>query len=134
MALYQTEITVPPNTPVDNPTETTITIDKKVVTRIEIQTRPGQFSQAGVSIFYGIEQISPETKGQWHKGDGEIIVDNINWVAPEVPCTLTIKGFNNCELFEHTFIIRIEAQDYLIAFPWKVMKDFIDLIGKLIGV
>ena len=134
MALYQVELTVPPNTTTDNPIETTVTIEKKVITRIEVQTRPGQFSQAGVAIFYGIEQISPETEGQWHKGNGEIIVDNINWICPEVPCNLIIKGYNNCELFEHTFIIRIEAQDYIVAFPWDVVKNFVELISKLIGV
>jgi hypothetical protein len=163
MVVHCFEITVPANTPQDNPIKVPVEIKEKVIHSLEIRIPPGHLGQTGLQIWYGLDQIWPkpskvygvpeeEIKPGWEKidqlpdgtwvvlarewfiGDSEVIDFTDYWQCPEVPCILTIKAYNLAEDFDHTFYIRIGALPKWLALPFLAIQKLVELLEKLLGV
>ncbi len=128
MVLVVTEVTVPANTPSGAPMQSKVKLPKGVLTRIEYLFPSGQFCLTRVAVYYGLERISPHRYGDWLCGNGETIVDNLQYRLPEDPTELVIKAYNQDDTYDHTIYLRFEVQpeEAIVA---NVLKAFMRKLG-----
>jgi len=110
MALYVVKLQIPANTPVNSPVTATVEIEEDILVRLTALFPPGCLGQVGTSLFYGLKQIWPLPEGSWLVGDGEPVTSEERIELPEVPCELTVKGYNVDPDYDHTVFWRITAQ------------------------
>jgi len=103
-------ITVPANTPADNPMTEYVELPKGILHRIEYLFPWGHFCLLRVAVFYGLEQISPYHESEWLCGNGETVRDDLYFELPEKPTTLTVKLYNLDEVYDHTIYIRFHIK------------------------
>jgi len=116
MPIYTKILTIPPNTPKDNPKEAKITLEGDILTEITIVIPPGHAALTGIALLYGIEQIAPLPSGEWFTGDDERIAWVERWGIPEGKAEITLRGYNEDDTYEHSFICRLEVE------PRKVVE------------
>jgi len=145
MALYQYTFTIPENTSKDSPLEHKILIKDPIIFLTSVTIPPGHVGLTGLQITYGLEMISPtRTKKivgeeekvleEWIAGDAEIVTDYPYYELPELPCWVTLRGYNTDEYFEHKFIVRIIALPRWIVFWMKIIQKFTEALTKLLGL
>lgn len=129
--LYCLEITVPANTPKENPVEKEVEIQEDVIVKVSIRFPPGPSGLLKVAVFYGEEQITPFHEHEWIAGDDEVVEDTLYFKCPEKPCPITIKAYNLDEAYDHTALVRILALNEEYALPHvaassalKAIKEF----------
>jgi len=112
--LYQKTLTVPANTPIDAPAETTIVVKHPVVTRLGVHFPPGCMGMVWVAVFYGRLQIWPSKEGEWLRGEAVTTWDEPFIELPEKETTLTLKGYSPNTWYDH------DVTFYIIALPRTV--------------
>ena len=103
--LYVKKITVPANTPKENPYRVDVNIYEKYLTRIGVFFPPGPMLLVGVSVWYGETQIFPHREGDWVVGDFQFIQSRVEFEAPEKPCRLRILCYNEDDTYDHTVVV-----------------------------
>jgi len=135
MRVYLVELAIPANTPEDSPIVKTLPIEGAVLDTIHFLIPDGHLSLARMSIFYGIKQIFPYESGTWLRGNNESFTLRPKWPMPESRLNLIFKGWNEDEIYDHTFYIRLEvAEQPEEARPWKIIIDFVAILKKLMGL
>jgi len=133
--VYEVSLTVPANTPEDAPVEKTLEVEGAVLDKIHILIPSGHRALARLAILYGIKQIFPYEAGTWLRGDDESISLRLNWRLPEPKTTLTLRGWNEDDTYDHAFYLRLEVAERLEeARPWQALLDFIAIIKRLMGI
>jgi len=110
MPIYTALLTIPPNTSKDNPKEAKITLEGDILTEVTIVIPPGHAGLTGIALFYGIEQIAPLPSGEWLIGDNQVIPWVERWEIPEGKAEITLRGYNEDDTYEHSFICRLEVE------------------------
>lgn len=121
--IYVTTVTVPANTPPDDPVTTEFEVEGWAIREVQILVPPGHCGLTGIALFYGIRQIIPRPEGSWLVTDDEIVTWPENRRIPLLKATYTIKAYNQDDTYEHTFYIRFVVQsveEYLEehSLPW----------------
>jgi len=104
--IYAKEITVPSQTPKDDPIEVTFHLEGVAITQFQLLVPPGHAGLTGLAIFYGIEQIAPLPTGEWFVSDNEVITWPEYFPIPQLECDLTIKAYNEDDSYDHSFYLR----------------------------
>jgi len=101
----------------ENAKEYTIEIEEDLIAFVSVRFPPGPNNLLKVAVFYGESQIFPSHKYDWAMGDDEVVWDLILYEPPESPVLLTIRAYNEDDIYDHTAVIRIVAVDrvYLIG-------------------
>jgi len=135
LGVYSTSLKVPANTPEDAPVEKTLEIEGAVLSTLHVQVPAGHKALARMAIFYGIKQIFPSEAGTWFRGDDIAPKFRLNWTLPEPKTTLTLKGWNEDDTYEHAFYLMLEVEERVeAARPWQVIVDFVAILKRLIGI
>jgi len=135
MGTYAVDLTIPANTPEASPVEKKLEIEGAILDKIHILIPAGHHALARMAVFYGIDQFFPYEAGTWLRGDGESFSVRMNWPLPELRTTITLKGWNEDDTYDHTFYLRLEvAKRVEEARPWQALIDFIAIIKRLIGI
>jgi len=135
MGVYEVSLTIPANTPEDAPVEKKLEIEGAVLDRIHTLIPAGHCALARLAIFYGIKQLFPYETGTWLRGDDESFSLRLNWPLPELTTTITLKGWNEDTIYDHTFYLRLEVAERIEeARPWQALLDFIAIVKRLVGV
>jgi len=134
MATYVITIPIPANTPKTVPVIKTKVIEKGVITKWMILIPDGVHALAHFQILYGLEQLIPKTPGDWFTGNGESIEIDEFWELPEPDTLITVMGYNEDIVYDHTFIIRIIAMPKWVAKFGLILKNFVNLLKTLLGV
>ena len=132
--LHVYALTVPANTAKENPKTLDIEIDDDALLFVAVRFPPGPQALAGVSLWYGEEQIFPYPKGSWVVGDNEVIWDFILWKCPERPCPLTIKAYNIDDTYSHTCYIRIVSCDKVVFYGLKGFGRLLAYLEAIVGL
>jgi len=135
--LYQVSLTIPANTPVDNPVEKSIKIEEQVLVRIGVHFPRGCCHLPYVAIFYGYKQIWPSEKGEWLSGDNVTIWDDCLIRLPDKPTELRLLGYNEDEAFDHTITFYLSALPYKAAMIGRILAAISEKLSrllKLVGV
>jgi len=138
MALYIVKLTVPPNTSEYNPIEEKVTVEGKMLEKIEYRFPAGCFETVKVNVQYGNRRISPKGKVKYVDGEDEKIEDPVEWDLPARRTTLTIVGWSEAEDFEHTVTVRLIVRPYrkeeLLAPITHMLRAILDRVRMLLGV
>jgi len=131
---YFTKLTIPKNTPSDNPATKTIEIEGEVLAEIAFLIPPGWTALAHFAVFYGIKQIYPAELGTWVTGDNLYRHVPLRWRLPEPNTTLTIKGYNQDDTYPHTVYLWLLTKPEEEALPWRILADFVEILKRLMGI
>jgi len=135
MPIYTLELTVDPNTARDSPKEAELEVEGRFLTKLSILIPHGHHALTGLALFYGLEQVFPHKLNTWLKGDNETFEARLNYKLPLWETKLTFKAYNEDEIYDHTFYIRVETVEELEeARPWRVLADFISILRRLLGI
>jgi len=134
MGDYFTKLTIPANTPEDQPAVTTVEVEGEVLDELAYLIPPGWSALAYFSLFYGIKQIYPYEAGTWVTGDNLYRQVPIKWRLPESPCKLTLKGYNEDDTYPHTVYMWLLTTTIEEARPWQVLIDFVAIFKRLLGL
>jgi len=135
MATYVFALTIPKDTAEAEAVEEELTVEGAVLSEIHFLIPGGHHALARLAVFYGIHQIFPYEAGTWLRGDDESFSVKLNWPLPEPKTTLTFKGWNEDDTYEHTFHLRLEVAEAVEeARPWGVIADFVAILKRLMGL
>jgi len=138
MPIFTTTIKVPKNTPKTSPKEFILTIEGDVLQECHIVIPPGHVALTGIAGFYGIEQLFPLPSGEWISGDDERISFPMLWEIPFAKATILLKGYNEDDTYDHSFIVRFIVTSFEEARWHKLLlQEIIGLrqeIRAMIGI
>lgn len=111
---FEHKITVPANTPENNPHSEDIDLCKGFVAKVWIRfpTGPAGLLHIGIKDPSTGNKIWPGGSSQWFSGDNEIIEFNTEYDVPYVNSGvekyhLEIVGWNEDDTYEHSALVRI---------------------------
>jgi len=125
---------IPANTPKDVPKISYLKIKEEMIKTVTILVPPGLRALAGLQILYGPDQFFPEPKGEWFTGSGETLTFELYWNAPAVPSRITLKGYNDDEVYSHTFYIRFTTMKIREAKPVLVFEELVKRLKAFFGI
>jgi hypothetical protein len=102
---------IPANTSLDNPISVDVLIEGDELRRIAYLIPPGWHALAGFAVYYGIEQIYPDRRGEWISGDSVYKEVELKWLMPSRKTILTIFGYNTDNTYPHKVFIWFSTID-----------------------
>jgi hypothetical protein len=134
MTLYVVDVTVPADTPADNPVEVELVVEEDVVTRVACHFPPGCRGFVHTAVFIGHIQVFPRPFPNTLHGDAETISWEEWLPLPETPCKLTIRAWSPGARYPHTITWRIIALPRYVAMWWWIFERFISLLKLIFRV
>jgi len=134
MVEYFAKLTIPANTPADNPAIVEVEVEGDVLAELAYLIPPGWTALAHFAVFYGIKQIYPVEAGTWVTGDNLYRPVALRWHLPESPAKLTIKGYNQDDTYPHTVYLWLLTKPEEEALPWRILADFVKILKRLMGI
>jgi len=136
--LYVVKLTIPANTPREKAIEQKVKIKERYVERILIYFPPGHHCLTRVAIFYGLHQLVPDKDGEWAMGDNITLDVKCIFPAPEIPFSLTIKGYNLDTKYDHTVYVYIfttnEIADLILLRLEEAIRELVERLRYFFGV
>jgi len=130
--LYQKRLTVPSNTPIGNPTTTSIEVEEDYITYLGVYFPPGCCNLVHVRFRYGETQIFPHASYEWLSGEGYLMGGRLLFKTPESPCRIYIDAYSDDDTYDHTIIIYIEAlRKEEVARP-GLIESILGRLGKFL--
>jgi len=138
MPIYTLALSIPANTAETAPVTKKITVERAIIDTLHVLIPSGHCALARLAMFYGIKQIFPHLPGTWLRGNGETLMFKLNWPLPELQTTLTFKGWNKDDTYQHTFYIRLqtlpEYRPLPIVLLTRVLRLAEKFLTRLVGV
>ena len=134
LPIYSKRLRIPANTSESDYVETQVEVEGDVLKKVSILIPSGHQALAHFRLRYGIKNIVPYEEDQWIEGDSETVVFEPNWELPEHPCLLRLQGYNEDDTYEHSFYVRIETDYEEYARPYEILRDFVKILKKLLGL
>lgn len=135
--LFTFAVTVPPNTPWDQPITQELKLRAGVITKIAVLIPAGHQTLAHLAIKYGMTQIIPHGEDQWIEGDDETLEWNEDFELPYEPISLTASAWNEDDTYPHSFFIRIWVSKEKAAassgIQEKAAQAMINLVKRILG-
>jgi len=132
--LYVLSLTVPANTPEDNPAKADIEIQEKIISLFSLHLPPGCAGLVKARVKYGPKVFWPCPEDAWITGDSETITFSEHFELPETPCRLTLEACSPGTSYEHTIILRLGTLPLAAAKPWEPISRFVETFRRLLGV
>lgn len=120
--MYTASITTNANTVEANAKKTKIKITNGVITQVMILFPSGCAGLVNIQFFMGGHQFVPSTPGQVIKADGVLITSPEFLEINDAPRIITIKTWNNDEIYAHTLEVMI-TQLPAIAIPTLALAE-----------
>lgn len=105
--IYQSTITISPNTFKASPLVTDLFVTKGLVYFIEVFIPPGVSGLAGLRVFDASHQVWPSTEEEWFVGDDLLLNYSDLYLKEEAPFVFRVEACNEDETYEHTLTFRI---------------------------
>jgi len=103
------DITVPADTPEDDPLERDLKLTKGVINRIDIKFPAGCHGLVKVRLLRYGSQLIPLSRGEWLTGDGETVPTEVYYEILEEPYMLRFVGCSPGTQYEHTVTVRVSV-------------------------
>jgi len=109
MTLYTVDITVPANTPDEEPVRRKVQVEGDIITRVGVHFPPGPASMVRVWINYGRLRIWPVGPDKWVVGDNVTIWDDFYHELPHEPYIITICASSPGTAYPHNITVYISV-------------------------
>jgi hypothetical protein len=103
---------IPANTSADNPVSVDVLVEGDELRRIAYLIPPGWHGLACFALYYGVEQIYPDRRGEWVSGDNVYKEVELRWKMPERKTILSILGYNTDSVYPHKVFIWLSTIDF----------------------
>lgn len=131
---YNLTLTIPANTTKSDPAKEELTLTKGVLAGGQIFFPMGCRGLVHVTINDGNGQLYPANKDDSFHGDGVAFPLVGRYTIDVAPYKLTIKGWSPTTIYEHNPQITLHILSEEELRPYKVLREFVDLFKRLIGV
>lgn len=132
--VYEFNITIPAGTTKDEPTEIEAQLVPGIITLVEAEFPNGCHRLVHISIVEGAYQMFPRNPDGTLSADGYRITFNPYQKLTRGHHILKIRGWSPLTRYQHKIGIRFNVQPEEVATPWEVLRDFVAIFKKLIGV
>jgi hypothetical protein len=105
-------VEIPANTSPDAPISVDVLIEGDELRRVAYLIPPGWHGLAGFALYYGVEQIYPDRRGEWVTGDNVYKEVELKWRMPERKTILSILGYNTDSVYPHKVFIWLSTIDF----------------------
>lgn len=134
MPNYTWDIEIPAGTTEKTPVRQKLKMVSGVIVTAKAKFAFGCHRLVKVRLLRSTFQVSPRSGGDWWTGDGETVTMLENYELDRKPLSLVFVGCSPLTRFVHTVTVRISVQPPELAYPWEIMRDFVQIIKKLIGL
>lgn len=133
---FQASITTGKNTSIATPKITVLPITLGLIHRVTVQIRLGHAYLTGAALFDGMFQFHPMTTGEWIRGNGIVVDDEIMFLKEDQPSIVVIKAYNLDDTYDHELIVSVHVEDkdvfiarYMPTVQYDYMKKVISELG-----
>jgi hypothetical protein len=123
---------IPANTSVNSPVSVDVEIEGDELRRIAYLIPPGWHGLAGFAVYYGIEQIYPDRRGEWITGDSVYKEVELKWPMPSRKTILTIFGYNTDSAYPHKVFIwfsTIDKEEDKASYIGSILERISEWLG-----
>jgi len=131
---YAWDITVTAGTAEVSPKEQILKLTKGVITRIDIKFPPGVHGLVKVRLLRYESQLIPLSGSEWVTGDGEAVTTEGYYEMDETPAQLKFVACSPNATYNHTITVRVSIDPPEVAAPWEVLRDFVNIVKRLMGI
>jgi hypothetical protein len=104
---YDFTLTIPPNTPEDNPLRLTCPLNYGIINKLSVEFPPGCYRLAHIRIFDKLHQVWPTNIDSSIVGDTFPVEFEEYYPVIEVPYELKIEAWNDDDTYQHSIVVRI---------------------------
>jgi hypothetical protein len=125
-------VEIPANTSPDAPISVDIEVEGDELRRIAYLIPPGWHALAGFAVYYGIEQIYPDRRGEWITGDSVYKEVEVKWLMPSRKTILTVFGYNTDNTYPHKVFIwfsTIDKEEDKPSYVSSMLERIIEWLG-----
>lgn len=128
------DITIPAGKTEATPLEKNLKITHGVITKMEITFPPGCHSLVKVKLLKGkLFGLLPTNPDEWLTGDGQTVSYVTFLPVDDMPYELDFMGCSPLTIYPHKVTVRVEMMKEELANPFQVMRDFVNIMKRLIG-
>ena len=124
---YSFDLTIPADTPRDNPATSEVILSSGILTRAYVYFHEGCFNHVFVTVSEALFQIVPATGTNHLIGNGRLHDIPMNYPLKDSPYALTLKGWSPGTRYAHTINFYFDLQQDELALRDK----FLELIESL---
>jgi len=125
------DIIIPPATPQENPVRVYINVPAGVIRKVWVLIPRGHRALAHLVIRHGETQIIPYA-GDIHGDDEELVFDEVYELKSKDK--LVLEGWNEDEIYPHSFIIRLLILPQPYAFPELASLYLLRKLVEVLGI
>ena len=130
---YRFSAEIPINRAKNNPFVREFKLPEGIVHRIRMRYPPGPRGMVSSAVFLGAAQIFPMEPGEWFVGDNEWI-DGTCHVVTKTGWEWSIRGYSPGTKYVHRVFADLFVLSEEKASPYLILRDFVDIVKKLIGI
>jgi len=134
MAFYSQRITIPANTPKDNPYTFDIPLEEKWIEDIWVGFEDGAAWMVGVRIYYGIRRYFPENQEEWIYGNDIFIPIRQIVQLPAKQEYIRIIAHSEGTKYPHDIIIYVWTSEEEPKSVGVALRELIDIFRETFGV
>ncbi len=105
--IYERSITIPPNTPAEDPTRVDFAVDRGVIHYLEVEFPAGCAALAHLVIYYNSRQVFPSEADQDFASDNHVVQLNEYLPIDLEPLELSLRGWSDDDTYGHTLRVRV---------------------------
>jgi len=131
---YVFDLTIPANTPADNPVEQEIDVGEGIIHLVEIETPPGCRGEVYAAVRQGLHQVWPSNPDGAYRSDSRVYSAREHYPIGRDAPSLTLMGWSPGTIYDHTVQFRISVLPVEIMEPWRVQQGILDHLLQLLGI
>lgn len=132
--LFSFPITIPANTPANNPTTQTLKLDLGVITTVGIRFAAGCHGMVQVRLLKDESILVPLNKDTWLNGDDETVNNDVYYEFTSTPYELKFVGSSPGTTYDHTVLVRINVLSAEEALPSKALTSLVAILKQYLRV
>jgi hypothetical protein len=106
---YETNLTIPPNTPVTAPATRELQITKGVIQHAEVFMPKGAAGLVHGVVYLWERQLWPSNPDGYFTSDGQQIPFDEDLEIVDPPYVLELRGWNDDDTYPHDMILRVQV-------------------------
>jgi len=131
---YHVSVSVPANTPEDNPIEQIVRVTSGVIVYLGVGFPSGCKQLVKVRIYHWEHQIFPINADEAASWNGGIEGGQYHYVLDGPPYELIIRAYSPNAGRNHTVTVFANILPVEVAEPWQAQMSTLDRIKKLFGL
>ena len=95
---------------------------------------PGCHGLVYATVSHRLTQLMPFNPDDAVRADGETVRGEYYYEISASEPELILRAWSPLTAYSHTVTVRVSITPAEVASPWAVLRDFVDIVKKLIGV